>query len=151
MATVHDTAAAVLAQFDVRVSTAKLQALVYLAQGWSLALRGERLFPEAFQAWSGGPISRDLFRHHRRDYSVTDWPAGSARELTGAETIVVDAVVRNYGALSGPQLRSLAHVCGPPWAWARTRADGGVASDEVIPIAEIRHHFVTVLGARPRA
>lgn len=151
MATIHDTAAAILAPFDTRLPTSKLQALVYLAQGWSLALRGETLFPEPIQAWSTGPISRDLFRHHRRDYSVADWPAGHARELTGAETIVVDAVVRNYGALSGAQLRAMDHVCGPPWARARDRTNGAIASHVEIPVSDIRHHFAMILGNHGRA
>lgn len=147
MATIHDTAAALLAPFDNRLPTSKLQALVYLAQGWSLALRGEALFPEPIQAWSAGPISRDLFRHHRREYSVADWPAGHAHELASAEAIVINAVVRNYGALSGTQLRTMAHVCGPPWARARDRANGAIASDVEIPVIDIRHHFAMILGS----
>lgn len=56
------------------------------------------------------------------------------------EAIIVDSVVRHYGALFGAQLRSLSLVCGPPGARARGEHGTGV-----IPIAEIPDHFTSVL------
>ncbi|MBF4549341.1 Panacea domain-containing protein [Pseudoclavibacter sp. VKM Ac-2888] len=119
-----------------------MQALVYLAQGWSLGLRGEPLFPELHHAWSTGPVSSHLFKLHRRDYSVTAWPFGNAERLTAEEAVIVDSVVRQYGALFGAQLQSLSLVCGPPWVRARGEHGTGL-----IPLDEIRDHFTSALRA----
>lgn len=155
MATIHDAAAGVLERFDEALPTAKLQALLYLAQGWSLAIRDQALFDEPFHAWSNGPVSPDLFRHHRRQYTVSQWPVGNARALDGEEDIIIDSVVRQYGALSGLQLRDRDFTNGAPWVRARYRASQrpgadpeSVASDEPIPSDELQQHFVHLLNLR---
>ncbi len=56
--------------------------------------------------------------------------------------MIVDSIVRRYGALFGKQLRSLSLVCGSPWARARSEHGTGV-----IPLDEIREHFTSALSA----
>ena len=48
--------------------------LTYLAQGWSLALRGRRLFPNHIEAWQYSPIIPDLY-HATRSYGRSSSPA----------------------------------------------------------------------------
>lgn len=126
----------------------KLQKLCYMAQGWNLALAGDALFAEDFEAWKRGPVSRDLYRNHRREFSVSRWPAGNPDRLTERDRVVVDGMLRNYGALSGVELSELTHQEGTPWSETRIRAGvrEGESSTEVISKSEIKAHFQLKLG-----
>lgn len=150
MASVHDVAAYVVEAFDRPVSTMKLQKLVYLSQGWSLALRNRPMFIGEFEAWANGPVNRTLFRHHRTEYSVSRWRLGNPDNLDEDEQSVVDAVLDNYGALSGAELSDLTHVSGTPWARARERAgaDEGQPAQEALSDDDIREHFQELLLSR---
>src|SRR6478735_8493369 len=53
------------AEEDADLSNLKLQKLLYYAQGWHLALRGEPLFREDLQAWSHGPVVPSVYRAFR--------------------------------------------------------------------------------------
>jgi len=141
MTNVHDVAAYITGQFDTGISTMKLQKLCFFAQGWSFALLDEKLFPEDFQAWRNGPVCYDLFDKHRGSYSVSSWPAGNASTLTKRQRIVVDAMLENYGALTGLQLSELTHRKSTPWRAAREGLRDGQASNAVIPQKDIRKHF----------
>lgn len=153
MASVHDVAAAILSTFDRSISTMKLQKLVYLSQGWSLALRDRPLFDGNFEAWANGPVSRDLFRNHRTLYSVSRWPEGDPNALSADDRLVVHAVLQNYGALSGKELSELTHVSGTPWTRARSRAGvaPGSSSREPLRDDEMKEHFQQLLLNGSRA
>lgn len=147
MAAINDVAAYVINHFDSSISTMKLQKLCYMAQGWSMALLDRELFPEDFQAWRNGPVSRELFQQHRRRYSVEEWPSGDPSALKWDEKIVCDAVLKNYGALSGIQLSELTHRPNTPWS--ETRREAGVVEGQpceaIIAKELIREHFHTTL------
>ena len=70
MASIFDVSKYILAHFDQPISPHKLQKLTYLSQGWSLALTGQPIFPEDFEAWKRGPINRELFNALRGIYSI---------------------------------------------------------------------------------
>ena len=53
MTTVHDAAAYILAEQD-KMSTMKLQKLLYYCQAWHLVWEEEPLFDAEFQAWANG-------------------------------------------------------------------------------------------------
>lgn len=143
MSTVHDVAAYVTSQFDAPISTMKLQKLVYFSQGWHLGLLEEPLFAEEFQAWRYGPVCRDLYRLHRREYSVTSWPRGNPAKLSESAKVIVDAVIKNYGGLSGLDLSELTHAPRTPWKNLRSSlglSDSSVC-DAVIPKPAIAEYF----------
>jgi uncharacterized phage-associated protein len=147
MAQIHDVAAYMIDHFDSGISTMKLQKLCYMAQGWSLALADQPLFTEDFQAWRNGPVSYTLFNEHRGEFSRQSWPAGDGSRLTERERIICDAVLANYGALSGLELSELTHQPGTPWSETR-RAQGvreGGSSSAVISQGMIQQHFKDVL------
>lgn len=151
MAKANDVAAYVVDHFGGdSISTMKLQKLCYIAQGWSLALRGRLLFDAKFEAWRNGPVTRALYSRHRGDYSVSAWPWGDATAIDAQERIVLDAVLTNYEALTGRQLSALTHQPGTPWSLTREQA--GVAEDdacrEEISNDLIREHYRSSLLAR---
>lgn len=148
MANVHDVAAYIVASFANPISTMKLQKLCYMSQGWSLALTGKALFPEEFEAWKNGPVNFELFDEHRGSYSVADWNMGNPGRLSDSDKAVLDGAIRNYGALSGPQLGDLTHRPNTPWSQARSRANatGNSRSRATIKKDDIRQHFSALLG-----
>lgn len=70
MASIFDVSKYILEHFDQPISPHKLQKLTYLSQGWSLALTGQPIFSEDFEAWEHGPINRELFNTLRGIYSI---------------------------------------------------------------------------------
>lgn len=118
MATVHDVAAYILERRP-RVTAMKLQKLVYYAQAWSLVWDGKPLFPERIEAWVNGPVSPDLFAHHRGEFVLTSWPWGNPRALTADQAETVDAILLHYGEKPSQFLSDLTHR-ELPWLEARS-------------------------------
>lgn len=130
MASAQDVAARILS-LQSPIDTWKLQKLVYYCQAWHLAWEGDVLFPERIEAWAGGPVVRELYEHHRKQFSVSAWPWGDLGRLSEAESSTVDAVFESYGRLSGSQLRALTHK-ERPWRVAREGLAPGDYSDREI-------------------
>ncbi|MDP1966436.1 MAG: DUF4065 domain-containing protein [Reyranella sp.] len=113
----------------------QMQKLVYLAEGWTLALSGQSLFREPIEAWTHGPVVPELHQALRRfgagpidrELFASSSPMGAAAEavLSNAEEIaIVDGIWDAYGAMSGPQLISLIGEPNSPWDATRRRAEG---------------------------
>lgn len=149
MATVHDVAKMILGHYNRPITTMKLQKLAYFAQEWSFALRGQELFPEEFLAYRNGPVCYELFDLHRGAYTVEDWEKGDRRNLDAEEKIVVNAVLHNFGELSGKTLGDFTHE--PGTAWSDIRQENGIpqgaASGLVIPKDYIRKRAPKVPAA----
>lgn len=69
MATVFDVAKYVL-EHTGKITTMKLQKLVYYCQAWSLVWDEVPLFEEDFQAWANGPVCPELFERHKGRFEV---------------------------------------------------------------------------------
>lgn len=101
----------------------KLQKLLYYAQGVYLSLFGESLFNDAIEAWSHGPVIRqvyDTFSSKGRDeITVDDAPS----DISIVREIEADAQVRealnmvydNFAIYTAWQLRNMTHQVGSPW------------------------------------
>lgn len=150
MATIFDVAKYILGKYPYGISTMKLQKLTFFAQGWTLAFLDRPLFEEDFQAWTRGPVSRPLYDKHQGQFSVHEdnFTTGSPKRLSLEERACVDAVIQNYGALSGPQLSELTHEAGTPWESVRSEANlrEKDPSSRTIDKNLIKQHFKTTLG-----
>lgn len=105
MTSIHNVAAQVLESMGEPISSMKLHKLMFLSQAWSLALIDEALFPEDFQVRGSGPFCRTLWEEHGDEANlISDWSKGDSNLLPGKHVIVIDAIIRQYGGLSGPQL-----------------------------------------------
>ncbi|MEC5200558.1 putative phage-associated protein [Arthrobacter sp. PL16] len=142
MANVHDVAAYIISRSG-NMSTMKLQKLCYYSQGWHLAWEGKPLFGADIEAWRLGPVVRSLYSHHRRRVSVDVWPQGDGSKLNPVERSVIDDVLLTYGGMSGLQLSELTHQ-ERPWLKARGKARPSDSSSEVIPVSDIKEHFVEI-------
>lgn len=113
----------------------KIQALLFLIQGWSLARHGRPAIMESPEAWPNGPVFENLYFRLARfgDSAVTDFlpsfqPSGNSLELLfpGTDDMdywrMVEHVVDEFGRWS---LQDLAAVCREEGgAWHRAKATG---------------------------
>jgi uncharacterized phage-associated protein len=113
MATAHDVANYILKKLG-RMTAMKLQKLVYYSQAWSLVWDEKPLFRERIEAWVNGPVVPNLYRVHRGQFDVKDWPHGDPDKLSGLQRETVDAVLDFYGDKSSQWLSDLTHS-EQPW------------------------------------
>lgn len=126
MADVFDTSKYILEKTG-KISTWKLQKLVYYSQAWALAWTDKPIFEEDYEAWANGPVCPELFQLHKKKFLVgaDDLGKGSSDNLSADEKETIDIVIRDYGEMEPYELRELTHS-ESPWIEAR----GGVPEGE---------------------
>ncbi|WFF06215.1 DUF4065 domain-containing protein [Micromonospora sp. WMMD1076] len=149
MANAHDVAAAVLAEVG-RVTAMKLEKLVYYCQGWHLARAGAPLFAEPIEAWREGPVVPLLYRQHRQQLYVSDWPLGDASQLTDAQLDCVRWVTREYGKFSAAELSTMTHN-ELPWRAARGALPESASSSERLDTDLMRTYYARQMASTETA
>ncbi|WP_341717421.1 DUF4065 domain-containing protein [Micromonospora sp. FIMYZ51] len=139
MTSAHDVAAAVLGELG-SMTAMKLEKLVYYCQGWHLAREGRPLFQEAIEAWRQGPVVPLLYRHHRRQRVVSEWPHGEASRLTPPQVATVRYVTSSYGQFSAAELSVMTHN-ELPWRAARGALPEAASSTEQLDVDLMRRYF----------
>lgn len=136
----------------------QLQALVYIAHGWRLALSGQPLSGDRPEAMEFGPTYRrlsDVLARYGREKVTSEILVGEVfpealpadrspirANLDHSETALIADIYHNYGALESWQLSALTRKGDTPWK--RVFADGaGTGCD--IPHEIIRAQFVELL------
>ena len=149
MAAVVDVAAYILDGMNKRVTTMKLQKLLYYCQGWHLAWEAEKLFDAEIQAWLNGPVVREIYDLHRGLYSVEcPWPDhGDPTALSYDESTTVDAVLETYGDWTPEQLSQTTHR-EPPWREARKGLPKTARSVRTIDTDIMQDYFIGLLEAQ---
>lgn len=144
MLTCHTVAKYFLAKTDDEagkdISHLKLQKLVYYAQGFHLAIFDAPLFPEPIEAWTHGPVVRDLYNAYR-DYGGDPIPPDASFNPASVKDPVrslLDEVYAVYGQFSAWRLREMTHEEAP---WKAHHETGGE-----IPHDELRSYFKTRLA-----
>jgi uncharacterized phage-associated protein len=135
-----------------RLTQMHLQKLTYIAHGWNWAINGEPLVADDVEAWSFGPVIRDLYDHTKffgkepigRQITPDDsevarffGPGDKSQPpykavLTDRERAVIQHVWRRYGNLSAIRLSELTHQPGTPWFQAFQRGKNTVIDDDAI-------------------
>lgn len=134
MASAHDVAA-YIAEKRGEMSAMKLQKLVYYSQAWHLVWEEKRLFPDRIEAWANGPVVPSLYREHRGEFKVKEWPLGDSSKLSEEQAESVDAVLEFYGPETAHFLSELTHS-EAPWREAREGlAPSARSSREITPAA----------------
>ncbi len=129
-----------------------LQKLVYIANGWNLAINDAPLFDDRIEAWDGGPVIRVLWNHLRdlgrngknRLLGKHDGTPYNA-DLSQSEKAVIEHVWKRYGGYSGMELSDLTHQEGTPWS----NAYFGRGRNSALDQDDIKQHF-TELGLAGR-
>lgn len=153
----HDPRAIANRILDIRagsgapVTLMQLIKLVYIADGWSLALRGKPLSKHNAQAWQYGPVYPTVYTAFKNFGSKpitapaymkgTDVPY--VEEFTSDEDNLLRTVVKSYGKLSAFALSSLTHQPNTPWSEAYEQ---GPYSE--ISMEKMKAHFEELKGRR---
>lgn len=124
MVSIRNVAKRILSSRETGVSTMKLHKLCYFIQGWYLAINGERMFPEGFEAWDYGPVSAELEEIFRgRSYISCDDEGFAAvvDNLTGYQKYFVDTILGIYEQYAALQLADMVRN---HRAWAEAYKEG---------------------------
>ena len=132
----------------------KLMKLVYIAYGWSLALKNKKLFLESIEAWQHGPVVPSIyheFKHFGKapilepalcvEFDEEDGLSVYTPEIpeSDQETIfILDKVWAAYRRFSGWDLRNKTHEDNSPWAKVFKAGQRGVPMND----DDIRSHYI---------
>ncbi|MFT3686868.1 MAG: DUF4065 domain-containing protein [Phycisphaerales bacterium] len=124
------------------ITQMQLQKLVYLAQGWSLGVRGKPLFDERIEAWVHGPVTPSLrpsfASYNQAPIAVSEANPGDS--LTPDERHHIHSVWDMYSMYSAAYLRDLTHRQSP-WKNARKDVPTDARSNAEIPQADMAACF----------
>ena len=119
------------AEHDQTLDPMKIQKLVYFANGWHLAVKGDPLINEQVEAWSYGPVIRSLYNALRTygdrpvtapcvrrdsDFQVVGvHDLGDVPDQAKFTKALLDRIWAIYGGYSAIQLSNETHRPGSPW------------------------------------
>jgi uncharacterized phage-associated protein len=101
----------------------QIMKLVYIAHGWSLAVRHRPLITDRIEAWKYGPVIPDLYQAVK-EYGSAPVTApvraglfsGPAVEPNEEERAFVERVYNLYRGFNAIQLSAMTHEPGTPWS-----------------------------------
>lgn len=123
-----------------KLTTMKLQKLVYYSQAWSLVWDGKPLFEEDFQAWANGPVCPSLFKKHKGKFVIDKTELKSDATFTDVEKETIDAVLEYYGEKDAYWLSELTHA-EAPWKIARGNCPPGQLCNSVITKESMQEYY----------
>lgn len=128
-----------------------LQKLVYLCQGWHLALMDEALFQEETYAYQYGPVVKELrkrFRFFGAESLSTAAITNAGRILSHSSRRVIDDVWDKYAKIPTNVLVSMTHEPGSPWSQVWEAADPEERENLLIQQSLIRDWFKAKLAKK---
>ncbi|MBR0560035.1 Panacea domain-containing protein [Neokomagataea anthophila] len=127
----------------------QIQKLVYIANGWNLAINGCALVDENPEAWDGGPVFRKIWNSIRdfgysKQEGLLQGVFGVPKDhFTPDEENIIDHVWKKYGIFSGYELSEMTHR--PDTPWTDTYINSG--RNAKIPHDLVRKHFIKLAVA----
>ncbi|MCP4394182.1 MAG: DUF4065 domain-containing protein [Alphaproteobacteria bacterium] len=107
---------------DYEATPMKIQKLVYLAHGYSLAAHDKPLIREEVGAWPFGPVIGSIYKEFKRfaKISINDFGKENDKpawiENSDKKTInILEQVWDMYGNYTATQLSNMTHMDGSPW------------------------------------
>lgn len=118
----------------------KLQKLVYYCQAWSLVWDERPMFHERIEAWANGPVVPALYKKHRGQFQLTEWPLGDPDDLDQDAIDTIKAVLDFYASHPPRWLSDLAHM-EEPWRAARKGLADGERGSREITLASMDEYY----------
>jgi len=121
----------------------QLQKLVFIAQGYTLAILDHPLYYHNTHAWQWGPVIPKLYKplqKYGRNFVTEEIKAEDEAPINGDESEIIQAIWEGYGHLSGGELSTLTHKNGTPWSitWDSKQF-------AVIPESLIAEHYKSIV------
>lgn len=121
-----------------KISPLKLQKLVYISHGWSLAILDEELVDDEYaEAWQYGPVFPSLYYEFKEfgrspiNRNATDLRLSDFEYVTPKVEVsdeksyaLLNRIWEVYGEYTSVQLSNMTHKDGTPWRQARNEAKG---------------------------
>jgi uncharacterized phage-associated protein len=139
MANVFDVAQYIVRQ-QGKMTTMKLQKLVYYCQAWALVWDAKPLFAEQIQAWASGPVVPDLYNVHRGKFEIDSLSIGNQGKLKKHEKDTIESVLSYYGGKEAQWLSEVSHLENP-WKQARKGKKPGENSAREISHAAMVEYY----------
>jgi uncharacterized phage-associated protein len=140
---VFDVASYILNKLSFKSSTTmKLHKLLYYCQAWSMVWSEKPIFQEKIEAWSNGPVIKELFHFHKGSYSIhyNDLTNGNEKLLSENQKGIVDDVLEFYGDKDPQWLIELTHS-EDPWIEARRGLSLNERGNNEITLDSIQHYY----------
>jgi uncharacterized phage-associated protein len=121
-----------------------LQKLLYYAQGWTLGVRGSKLFSGDFEAWVYGPVCREIYSMFAA-YGKSPIPDDEARAdsaIPPGDRCMLEFVYDRYRKYSAPELSRMTHA-EQPWIAARGPHHAEERSSSTLKDEDMRIWFAT--------
>lgn len=122
-----------------------LQKALYYIQGFYNAFYNEFIFSENCEAWTHGPVYRDIYFRYR-DYHfdpIQSHEKFDSSTLTAQEKAIFDNVIKYFCCYSGKVLERFTHN-ETPWLSARGNLPVYAPSEQIITHKSIREYFSAV-------
>ena len=127
-----------------RISTMKLQKLVYYCQVWSLVWDEAPLFQESIESWANGPVIRELFNYHCGMFDIEKVLTGNPALLSAEQVETIDAVIEFYGDKQAQWLIDLSHS-EEPWQQARRGIEETERGSRSIPLESMANYYSSLM------
>lgn len=139
---VFDVAKYVLSQLKEPCTTMKLHKLLYYCQAWHLVWEDRPLFTESIEAWSNGPVIRELFNFHQGLYWITQnqLTIGNPSKLCEIQKEDIDNVLAFYGDKTSQWLIDQTHI-EDPWRKARKGLFPSERGNRVISLESMSEYY----------
>ena len=140
-----DIASYFIEKIDQPTTPMQILKLTYIAQGFYLALKSNRLFEEEITAWRYGPVIESLYRELKSqctDSLINKNKLKPTTNLSDEVKNILDVILKKYGKLNGWQLSDLTHKAGSPWHKVFYNDD----ENKVITIQNIEEYFKTIIN-----
>lgn len=135
---------------DVTITNLKLQKLIYIANGYMLALHDRPLIDEQPQAWKYGPVIHSIYRQFKsyedRPIEIDASPLENTALSPEAQE-VIDDVIDTYGSETAIDLVNLTHEADTPWDEVWNRQGGHKQLFAEIGNDLIKNHFLKAVTA----
>ncbi|WP_018913680.1 Panacea domain-containing protein [Thiomonas sp. FB-6] len=132
-----------------------VQKLLYFMHGWHLALTGENLVDEPFEAWAYGPVIDSVYRElkpYGRSPVTSFISEGDPTSPNATRYLMVskddqqfwsllDRVWGELGHFNAVELSAMSHVQGSPWETTRTAGREHGDNSPIIDNGEIERYF----------
>jgi uncharacterized phage-associated protein len=128
------------------ITNLDVQKILYFAQGWHLAITGERLFEEELRAWVHGPVVPEIYfrlaQYEKYPIPVTEVRGNPMRDLPEAVRAFLDQVWTKYSTFRTGKLVELTHEQAP-WRNARGGLEAQQKSEMPLSTADMMEFFRT--------